>query len=593
MKKIFILSLILFSLVSCWEDNEISNISWNTDSCVSSYKIGELNKATLNLKWVVISDELKTISSPTAWIVNILNCEAWKKVDSNTLIAQISPDFNNPSIINLSIQKWSLINQKTNLESIKSSTIYNFDSQISDLKEQIIITENNIELTKKSSNLNKNDLEKQIKSSEDTLINLESNLELLKKAKTDALEKINISRESLFTNMNSISGDNLLKIDETFGITIMNRDLNDKYEDYLSAKNSSLWNEVEIEFVRLNTVFKNIDNLSDAEISVFLWDLVSLDELTRDSIKESIVNITFPQTQVDSLYLMFLTYSNNLADIKNWWDSLDNSISSTTVNYDTQILSLQNQIDSTKTNLENLQTNKLDNVDVWLDLQLSTFDSWLKTLNTNLSNLLSTKDSQVLGLDNQILQVEQSINSLNTSLSNRNIYANISWIVKQKLSSNWNNVGINTPICQILPDSQSTKIKIYSPVELSMWDKLIFDFNDELYEIKIENVLVYKDPITQNYVYESNYLDQNYFKDGEILSLHFENENILLDEIVNSDSIKDINIPVSYVKNRINWNFVKAELDSWIKELEVELWDINWTFVEIKEGLEGVNNICR
>jgi hypothetical protein len=64
--------------------------------------------------------------------------------------------------------------------------------------------------------------------------------------------------------------------------------------------------------------------------------------------------------------------------------------------------------------------------------------------------------------------------------------------------------------------------------------------------------LVYKDPITQNYVYESNYLDQNYFKDGEILSLHFENENILLDEIVNSDSIKDINIPVSYVKNRIN-----------------------------------------
>gem|GEM_PF-3170359 len=42
-----------------------------------------------------------------------------------------------------------------------------------------------------------------------------------------------------------------------------------------------------------------------------------MDELTRDSIKESIVNITFPQTQVDSLYLMFLTYSNNLADIKN------------------------------------------------------------------------------------------------------------------------------------------------------------------------------------------------------------------------------------------------------------------------------------
>jgi hypothetical protein len=40
--------------------------------------------------------------------------------------------------------------------------------------------------------------------------------------------------------MNSISGDNLLKIDENFGITTENRDLNDKFEDYLSAKNSRL-----------------------------------------------------------------------------------------------------------------------------------------------------------------------------------------------------------------------------------------------------------------------------------------------------------------------------------------------------------------
>jgi hypothetical protein len=84
------------------------------------------------------------------------------------------------------------------------------------LKEQILITENNIKLTKKSSELNKNDLEKQIISLKATLSSLESNLILAEKSKTEALEKIGISRESLFTNINSISSDNLLKIDEIF-----------------------------------------------------------------------------------------------------------------------------------------------------------------------------------------------------------------------------------------------------------------------------------------------------------------------------------------------------------------------------------------
>ncbi len=591
MKKIFIVGLILFILISCSEDEDKGVLNLDIKSCESSYKIWEINKSALKLKWVIISDDLKTISSPMAWILETLNCDAWKEVNFNTLIARITPDFNNPNIINLSIQKWSLINQKTNLESIKSTTISSFDNQISDLKEQILITENNIELTRKSSGLNKNDLEKQITSLEATLINLESNLVLTEKSKIEALEKIDISRESLFTNMNSISWDNLLKIDEIFGLTTANKDLNDKYEDYLSAKNSTLLNNVKSEFFRLNNLFKNIDNLTNLEISNFLWDLILLDEIARDAVKESIANINFPQTQIDGLYLMFLTYSTNLAEIKSWWDNLDNSKSSTITTFDTQILSLQNQIDTTKTSLENLQTNKLDSVDVWLDLQLSTFDSALKTLNSNLSNLLSTKESQVLSLDNQILQVEQSIDSLNTNLSPRNIYANIVWTIKQKTSSSWNSVWINTPLCQISPNIQSTKIKIYSPIELNMWDKLIFNFNNELYEIKIENVLVYKDPITQNYIYESNYLDQNFFKDWEILSLSFENTED--EDLVIENIDKVIKVPVSYIKNKIDWNFLKINSVEWVIEIKIEVWDINGNFIEIEEGLDGVSEICK
>ena len=594
MKKIFILALVLFTLVSCGETDETSNIPWSMETCNSSYLIWDIDRSELKLKGVIINDGLKTVSSPMAWVVNSISCNAWKEVYPNTLIAQISPDFNNPNTVNFSIQKGSLVNQKINLESIKASTISSFDNQISNLREQIIITEKNIELTKSSSSLNKNDLEKQILSLENTLTTLESSLELAKRAKVEALEKIDISRESLSTSMISLSGDNLLKIDEVFWITEDNKDSNDKYDDYLSAKNSSLANEVRIEFIRLNNLSKNINSLSNIEISDFLWGLVSLNETAREAVKESIPNVHFPQTQIDGFYLMFLTYSNNLAEIKSWWDSLENSKSSITTSYDTQILSLQNQIDTTNTSLDNLKTNKLEWIDVWLDLQLSNLDSGLKTLNSNLENLLSTRDTQVLSLENQIIQINQSIASLSTNLSVRNVYAGISWVIKQKMVSTWNNIWANTPLCQILPNTWSTKIKIYSPVELDMWDKLIFDFNNELYEVIIENVLVYKDQMTQNYIYESNYLIENFFKDWEILNLTFENnidEDSTIEVVAEVDKI--IKVPLWYVKNKINWNFLKINSDSWVFDVKVELWDINWNFVEIKQWLDWVVEICK
>lgn len=597
MKKIFSLLILVFILSSCWSTEIVENKDEevNNKLCNSPFILWNIDKTKLNLKWVVINDDLKVVSSPMWGVVKTINCDAWKIVNKNTLIAQIKPDFNNSNTINLSIQRWSLINQKTNLEWIKASTISSFDAQIANLKEQISITEKNIELTKKSSWLSKNDLEKQIKTLEDTLKSLKENISLSKKSKADALEKINITKTSLFTNIKSVSSDNLLKVDEIFWFTKENKSLNDSYENYISAKDSSLLSKVKADFYDLNNKLKNINNLTDQEISDFLWKLVVLDENARDAMKKSVVNIYFPQTQIDSLYTMFLNYWNNLSAIKSSWDSLENSRASTINTFDSQIVSLQNQIDTTNTSLENLKTNKVGSVDVWLDLQLLNLDSWLKTLKSNLENLLSTKDTQILSLDNQILQINQSIDSLNTNLSVKNVYAGLTWTIKQKLVSAWNSVWVNTPLCNILPKNSSTKIKIYSPIELKIWDKLVFHFNWKDINIEIKNALVYKDQITQNYIYESNYLENNNIKYWEILNLKLididtnkENKNI---EKKNLNT--DIKIPVSYVVNKINWNFVNVYSSTWIVLIKVELWDINWSFVEINKWLNWVIQICK
>jgi len=620
LKNISILVIMLLLLSSCNTETK-KEITENNEkkTCQNPYKIWNIDKTNLKLKWVVISDDTKNISSPIAGKITYINCNSWKKVYKKTLIAKISPDFNNPNIINLSIQKWSLVNQKSNLQAVKNSTISSFNTQISSVDKQIknlweqkIILEKNIELTKKSSNLGQKDLKKQIESLninlsnlEKTLVNLKKNLELSKTWEKESIEKIEISKKALFTNIKSISKDNLLKIDEIFWITFDNKKLNDKYEDYLWKKDSVLLNKVKADFKKLNNI--DISILSDDEISKFLWNLVSLDENVQKSVKESIVNIYFSQTQIDGFYKLFLTYWNNISEIKNNWDSLDNSKDSINTNYATAISNLENQISSiesqiktTKTNIENLKTNKISTTKVSLDLQLSSIEAQLKTIDSSLDNLvsqkenlLSTKKTQILNLDNQILQINQNINSLNTNLSARNIYAKTNGVVKQKLSSKWNNIWAWMSVCQIIPNAKSTKIKIFSPVELKIWDKLIFELNEKSYEIKIENALIYKDAITQNYVYESNYLDRKYFKQWEIISLKFENNPHLASPKGEEQNSKIIKIPVSYVKNKIDWNFIKVLSWSLVIEKKVELWDINWNTIEVNSWIKGVNKICK
>lgn len=607
MKKIIIFLLLLLFLWTCSDisNEKNNNIPSNENICVEPYKIWSTNKNNIKLKWIIISDDTRTISSPIVWIIDYLNCEVWKEVWEDTIIAKISPDFNNPNIINYSIQKWSLVSQKTNLESVKLSTLSSFDiqissleSQIKNLEEQINIIDKNKSLTEKSSNISRNDLEKQIQSLEESLISLEKNLDLLFQAKKEALDKIHISKNTLITNIKSSASDNLLKIDEIFWITSLNKDLNDKYDDYLSTKNTSLKNEVKEEFRKLNIIFKDFNKINDNEISKFLLDLINLNNLVKNAIKESIENLYFTQTQIDSYYNVFLIYWSNITSLKDTFDSIENTYLGASINYDTQISSLENQISTSKTNIDNLKTNKIDSVDVWLDLKLSELDSQSKTLNSNLKNLFSnlanlktTKENQILSLDNQILQIQQSIDSLNVNLSSRNIYANVSWKVKEKVSSTWNNIWVNNPICQIIPNNKSTKIRIYSPIELNINDKLIFEFNNKNYDILVENELIYKDPITQNYIYESNYLNDDYFKNWEIISLSF--NEILKKDTEILDIKKDIKIPISYIINKIGGNFIKIESNSWVLEKEVKLWNINWDFIEILSWLEDVNILCK
>lgn len=597
MKKIYLLLTLLLFLYSCsnekWNNVVNNNIKWeNKIQCRKAFSFWSIDKNNLHLKWVVISDEIKNITSPIPGIISYLDCNPGNKVNKNTIIAKITPDFNNPNISNLVIQKNSLINQKNNIASLKQNTIFNFNNQISDIKGQITILKKNIELSKKSSLLNKQDLNKQISWLKDTIDSLNKNLDLLKKSKQDSLNKINISKKTLLTNIKNTLGDNLIQIDTVFWITSDYLHKNDTFEAYLSVKKTSLINEIKTNFYLVNNKTKDLSKLDDNEISLLLWNFIKLDELAQDAMNNSVANIRLPQTKIDWLYKTFLNYTKSITTLKSSWDSIENSIKTTNTNYDTQITSLENQINSSNTTLKNLQTNKIWSIDTWLELQLSTLDSQLKTLQTNLNNLEINKKNQILNLDNQLIQLEQSIKSINSNLSVKTIYSNVDWVINKRNISRWNTIAPWISICQILPVKKSLKIKIYSPIKLNLWDKLFFYINKNKYDIFIKNSLIYKDQLTQNYIYESNYLNNLDIKNWDILDLSYESKD--KKEYKQTDiKNKIISVPISYIINKINWNFIKVMTNSWVLEKEVKLWDINWKNIEIISWLNWINTICK
>jgi predicted RNase H-like nuclease (RuvC/YqgF family) len=87
--------------------------------------------------------------------------------------------------------------------------------------------------------------------------------------------------------------------------------------------------------------------------------MISFDEKVQDSIKSSIENVYFSQTQIDNFYKLFLNYTKNLTELKNSWDAMENSKNSTITNFDSQISTLESQLTINKNNLENLETNKI------------------------------------------------------------------------------------------------------------------------------------------------------------------------------------------------------------------------------------------
>ncbi len=230
----------------------------------------------------------------------------------------------------------------------------------------------------------------------------------------------------------------------------------------------------------------------------------------------------------------------------------------------------------------------LDDIKISLRSSTGTAASQLKTQKSNLLLAQETlqrqmdaadtsKESQLAGVTNQILTLEQSMTTLSRGLEGELLYAGVDGIVKSRGIGEENKVTAGVLICQITPSTLwNLSLQIFSYQQFPLWTKV--HVSDEQW--KKLGVLIltyqypYKDSVTQNYIYEVPVI-KSFFKEWQ---------KVLVMAPLAIDK-SQVWIPLQYISPRLEWNLVRRKAGSAIQNVYVTLWNINDSSVEVLSGL--------
>jgi len=561
MKKMFLVLLLILLISSCsmnttldYENKEVieqnSSIVSISDDTIE-YIVWSKENNFINIYWNVVNNNLKEISSNIAGKVTYLSCDVWDQVNNNTVIAKISPDTASLSYKNNLIQLNSLKQQLTNLNDIRKTTISNYESQEKQINLQLEELNNQINKVNSTIWNNNNEWLK----NQQKIIN--DSIELLKQNQKSSLKSIDDSIINLKITSYNTFQTTIKRIDEVFWITIKNKNLNNEFEDYLWAKDTTTTNKISSELkIEINDFESYYDflGISNNELSIKMNNFSELLKNVSKVIDNSVSSVwTFDQTTITSLYNEFIWYSDWIIQLKTNLDNLINSKESTKLSFEAKIKELESSITQLDTQNTSLNTN------------INTINNNKKTLEEQLLSLSDSKKSSLKQIDNQVLSIEQAIWQINVSLSSETIYAWINWTVKMKKAQINNNINIWTSLCTILPETNSLKLEIYSPQKLDIWQKFnYYKDNKLIWEWEISSEYPSINSTTQNYTYQGNISFTN-LKEWDYLDI----------KVLSQSSADEVWIPINYLQPKLNWYYVRIKKWEEINLVKVEVWNMN------------------
>lgn len=560
MKKISIMFFAVFTLFFVtWcekivDDSIIS--TWNVQWFTTSYVVWYSPAFQKALYGTVISDGIKNILTNRGGILEYIDCQPGNEVYRDTIIAKITPNENDMTYQNSIIQLWILQEQLDNLTTIFSLTEDTLALQKTIIEDQY---DNNFTLL---ANLDTSQDYSALSIHYQQQL-LDQQYDSLKNAKTIDLDKMKVSISNAYKQYLIVINDALKKINDVFTSSVFS----------VSDKNTQLKQQVLSEYSRLYN--KTSDTMTASQFSQYLLDMSEFMSLAASSVNATTPSSTLPQASnvsvsIDWLYTTFTTLSTTFIASKSAFDTIASSYDSVKNTYNTQIKSA----DINSTNLEN---NTAKSTALQLENQKANLQLAQKTLQNQLISSDDSKHIQLTSLRNQILTLEQNITVLSNSLDGEILYAGVHGIVKSRVVGQDNKVAPNTMLCQISPkDPGNLSLQIFSYQQLPLWSKVAVS-NDQwqflgtwflVYEYP------YKDPATQNYIYEI-----------PVVSFTVkENEKVL----VTSSQLADQNqlwIPLQYISPRLEGNLVRRKVWTGIQEIYVKLWNIDDSYVQVLSWL--------
>ncbi|EKE26680.1 MAG: acriflavin resistance protein [uncultured bacterium (gcode 4)] len=621
MKKKIIAVLLVSSLllVSCWGNEQVQK----TEEPPKYVTIDTVKKDFFaeQIKLVgKVSPIMETPISPLAsGVIKDVLAEVWQKVKAWQVLAKIDlgssaygTAYNNANTAyNNSLNAFSFTEQS--IEKDLESAKIQLDNARAAKDNAYITTEKQLELAQTQLDNIKKTLQNSVTTTSETLKN--ANL-LVENAKTN-INNFNITSgqnlSGIYENLKVTINWTLVTIDSSITqadtllwITDKNKNLNDSYETYLWAKNSSSKTKAELAFHDVlkwytdlqNTSYSSLDKKANDILDLLSKDVILYENITN-VLNNTISSVNFPQTQLDGTILNISKTQGAVIQAQSQITTIINTLNSTKTSIEANSISLGNAL--------NIALSQLESIKAWNNSQLDSI-SWNENLTkAQLENTVASVKQARDNVDNALKMAQASFDSINAKLNAQRIQAksaidsakwwkDLAWI-------SLDNTSIIAPYDGIIT---ARNIEIWSSVgpwmaAFMIWDndsiKIKMDINSEnVTNLNIWQVVeVTKQENTYTWIVSlvspSSDPNTKMFKSEISFSLKPENLNLwdFVDVYIskNKSKEKSILVPYSSLISLWQWEYNVFVVWSWsqVFSKSVKIWSQNSKQVQVISGL--------
>lgn len=562
--KIIVNNLVNWKIVKQWDILiELEDNVWSYQLSYEKTKIA-LDKAQIDYDTSKINLEKAIADSK----INLDN----KKINYDNSKVNLEKAIEDAKI-NLDNKKINYDNSKINLEKAIKDAEINLENKINNLetaKRNYETSQKNYETALKDSEEKKKKAKSDLENTKTDIVDSKAYLEIenlkndIEKAKldletqktkdNDTLNQFLLNFDVQYKNLNIYVDDVIFQVDSIVWLSEQNKSLNDNFENYLWAKNSTLKTMTESELkdlMNIRTQLKNknlnsFDEIKINELTIYYLNLYSKTLKLLDTTEQLLQNTTTSQnftqaelnwllSKIDWLQSSLQVWLNSLTTFKNSLTSFLNTYKDQQKSIEKSISILENQLKISQKNYEiDFWDNEIVYTRTILDIEnnLKNIENAMNQSDINYKNAtISVKDAENLlqnskenkeltlrSLENNILDAQ---NLLNNAIQNKdsnlkslenniqdaqnllNNQINTKWLTLKNLQNAIDSAKVSLKETQ----KEVNKLKILSPIdwtiskkyvdnlqEVSIWTKLadIVDEWNQIIEIWInENELIY------------------------------------------------------------------------------------------------------